>query len=120
MILEVGKYERNAFYFDCFLSGYPREQEYLFIGGYAAIRIKNIFQFTSMDDEVQLLNHHKHLQSIDCFFASLSDIGMEQENFTNNDISSKSVRQLLLRLNNNKNDMTIIPEYIIKLFASDK
>ena len=42
MILELVKYERNAFYFDCFLSGYDREREYLFIGGYAALKIRNI------------------------------------------------------------------------------
>ena len=29
MILELCKYQRNAFYFDCFLSGFDKEEEYL-------------------------------------------------------------------------------------------
>ena len=60
MILEVGKYERNAFYFDCFLSGYDREREYLFVGGYAALKIKTILLFMSMEDIIE--NYAKYLQ----------------------------------------------------------
>lgn len=67
LILEFGKHERNGFYFDCFVSGYAREEEYLFIGGYAALKIKNVLHFGA-----EIENYSSQLRAIQCFISALS------------------------------------------------
>ena len=115
MILEVGKYLRHCFYFDCFISGYDIEQEYLFIGGHAALEIKNILQHIPNSQKIE--NYSHYLKSIQCLFALLKNGIIESEILS-------SVQQndcILLPLLTNERDKIydnddVIPEYIRDLF----
>ena len=107
MILELGKHERSAFYFDCFLSGYDREREYLFIGGYAALKIKNILHFISETETVE--DYSTHLQSIEAFIGIMRQRSIQiiessdlrspndyRKNFFNNMMENHHVFYILL------------------------
>ena len=112
MILEIGKYERNAFYFDCFLSGYDREREYLFIGGFAAIKIKNVLHFMNNDE---ISSYSEYLQTLQTFFAILQSELVEDD--LQIDLDKNKIIQSLIDNQYKRNiaDQTI-PSYIYKLF----
>ena len=113
MILELGKHEHSAFYFDCFLSGYDREREYLFVGGSAALKIKNILHF--LDDGAELDNYSQYLQLIEAFLSLVSN-----KYFVNYSVSPNDHICVLSRLITNKRDIIMndnqIPSYISQLF----
>eukprot|EP01084_Bolivina_argentea_P159526 277819_1 len=110
MILEFGKYERNTFYFDCFMSGYDREEEFVFIGGFAAIKIKNILQF--IDDKI--MNYAQHLALIQCFFYLVTNqIGNEQ--MIESIPKGNDILPLLIHIQSNKSSVNT--NYISKLFT---
>ena len=71
MILEFGKYARSAFYFDCFLSAYDMEKEYLFIGGFAALKIKNLLHFISDTEKVE--NYSEYLALVEVFLSIVTN-----------------------------------------------
>ena len=111
MILEVGKHERSPFYFDCFLSGYAREEEYLFMGGYAAMKITNIIHFLPSGFDIDSYDYRDYLQSMERFLSIFTDhYGKMPPLDDNEDI--QSIKSLFDTAQN-----TEIPEYITKLFA---
>ena len=109
MILQIGKYERNAFYFDCWLSGYDLEREYLFIGGYAAIQIRNILQFSSDKDDIQ--NYSDHLKLMQCFLSLISNKHIDQQQIDSLPQNNKILPSLI-----QQNSRSNLPEYIITLY----
>eukprot|EP01084_Bolivina_argentea_P159530 277826_1 len=116
MILEFGIYERNSFYFDCFISAYDREEEYLFIGGFVALKIKNILHFDAQSGDIH--NYHQHLVCIQCFFAALSSINIDQQLLSSlPDINDEFCSLIKNRISVNNVDFDHeLPTYIINLF----
>eukprot|EP01084_Bolivina_argentea_P259594 438066_1 len=78
MVLSFTKYFRNAFYFDCILSGFDQEEECLFIGGYAALRISNIVHFINCREKVE--NYSKYLKLMEIFINLVTNNNSDQHN----------------------------------------
>eukprot|EP01084_Bolivina_argentea_P137017 241313_1 len=76
MILSFTKYFRNAFYFDCMISGFDQEQECLYIGGYAALKISNIIHF--IDETEKIENYSKYLILMEMFMNIITGINTEK------------------------------------------
>eukprot|EP01084_Bolivina_argentea_P256127 431114_1 len=122
MILEFGKYERNAFYFDCFVSSYARESEYLFIGGYAAIKIKNILHFISKTNTIE--NYAQHLLFIQCFFSVISNQSIESQILSSIQYKKNNMLSMIISKNSDKKPCNFsykptneaVPKYITNLF----
>ena len=114
MILELGKYERNALYFDCFLSSHDIEKEYLFLGGYAALKITTILHF--MNDIDKIKNYADYLAIIECFVSIFQNKSFnEQRLLSNSRIDTLSI--LATNKRDNKLKEESIPEYISQLFS---
>ena len=105
MILKLNYYERNVFYFDCFLSAYDREMEYLFIGGFAALRIANILHFISDDRRIE--SYSKYLILLESFFNLLQNVNIDFAVITDSkETNSKSENQVAPQTM--KNDENVI------------
>eukprot|EP01084_Bolivina_argentea_P137015 241311_1 len=118
IILQIGNYIRNVFYFDCFLSGYDREREYLFIGGNAALKIKNILNVNSNTGEIE--NYSKYLRLIQIFLLLLSNQNIDEEiPIYDDDVENKHEdvdMAAIISYRLNKNSNISIPSYVSNLF----
>ena len=113
MILDVGKYRRNPFYFDCFLSDHDREREYLFIGGYAALEIRNILQFLPDTEDIKSYSHY--LNSIECFLSLLQNKTMDSKKLSQV-LNSTNILSILIQAARDSAHHNDIPDYIMQLF----
>ena len=116
MILEISKYQRSAFYFDCFLSGYDREREFLFIGGSAALKIKSMLHFISAEETIE--NYSDYLQLLEVFFQALQndrDI-VEQRDHSMNMEQNRRLNSLIEYQCNQYVNNDNVSGYIYQLF----
>ena len=114
MILDFGKYKRNPFYFDCFMSTYDVEQEYLFLGGYAALEIRNILQFIPNTNKIE--NYSVHLASIECLLSVLQNESIESETLSVVNSKNKTLSSLIKNKRDGIHEDAAIPDYISRLF----
>eukprot|EP01084_Bolivina_argentea_P137011 241307_1 len=113
LILKMGKYIRNTFYFDCSMSGFDREQEHLFIGGYASLKIQTILDLSGDDFE----NYDRYLSLMECFFCICRNAHVDESVTSSLDPNDNILQSIIENQTDQKNDNTSdVPIYILNLF----